>query len=48
MKDNEEPVGDGVVWVAVALTAAYVMVHVPMLYRSVLLWGGLLRAAVGQ
>lgn len=48
MKPHEEMVGSGFVLVAVALTAAYVLVHLPMLYRSLLLWGGLFSAAFGQ
>lgn len=48
MKPHEEMAGSGFVWVAFGLTAAYVLVHLPMLWRSLLLWGGLLSAAFGQ
>lgn len=48
MRGDDAPVGNGVVWVAAALATVYVLIHVPMLYRSLLLWRGLLMAAVGQ
>ena len=36
------------VWAAVGLSAVYVLVHLPMLARSLLQLGWLLGAAVGQ
>jgi hypothetical protein len=48
MNGNAAPAGSGFVWAAVALTAVYIAVHLPMLYRSLLLWGGLVSALFGQ
>jgi hypothetical protein len=45
---REDMAGSGFVWAAVGLTAAYVLVHLSMLYASLLLWGGLFGAAFGQ
>ena len=48
MTDDRERVGDRVVWVAVGLTGIYIAIHVPMLYRSLIEWGRLLSALLGQ
>ncbi len=48
MNGNEAAASSGFVWAAVALTAVYIAVHLPMLYRSLLLWGGLVSALFGQ
>jgi len=46
--DDKERVGGSVVWVAVGLTGLYIAIHLPMLYRSLIEWGHLLSALVGQ
>ena len=46
--EGNERIGGGVVWVAVALTATYIAIHLPMLYRSLIEWGRLLATLVGQ
>jgi hypothetical protein len=48
MKDDSERVGDSVVWVAVGLTGLYIAIHLPMLYRSLIEWGHLVGALLGQ
>jgi hypothetical protein len=48
MTDDNERVGDRVVWVAVVLTGIYIAIHLPMMYRSAILWGGLVSALLGQ
>ena len=48
MTDDSERIGDGVVWVAVGLTGIYIAIHLPMLYRSLIEWGGLVGALLGQ
>jgi hypothetical protein len=48
MKRDAETVSSVFVWAVVGLTAVYMLVHLPMLYRSLLLWGGLFGAAFGQ
>ncbi len=48
MTDDRKPVGGSVVWVAVVLTAIYIAIHLPMLYRSLILWGRLAVALSGQ
>lgn len=46
MKGTERQAGTWLVWVSVALTAAYCAVHVGMLLRSFYAWGGILHALV--
>jgi len=48
MTNDNERVGGRVVWVAAVLTGIYIAIHLPMLYRSILLWGGLVNALFGQ
>jgi len=48
MTDDKERVGGGAVWVAVGLTGLYIAIHLPMLYRSLIQWGRLVSALVGQ
>ena len=48
MTHGNERIGGRVVWVAVLLTATYIAIHLPMLYRSLTEWGRLLGALVGQ
>jgi hypothetical protein len=48
MTDYTERVGDRVVWVAAGLTGLYIAIHLPMLYRSLIEWGRLLSALLGQ
>ncbi len=48
MTDDRERIGGSVVWVAIALTGIYIAIHLPMLYRSLILWRGLVAALLGQ
>jgi hypothetical protein len=48
MTSGDERIGERVVWVAVALTAIYVAIHLPMLYRSLIQWGRLVSVLFGQ
>jgi hypothetical protein len=48
MMDDKRRVGGSVVWVAVGLTGLYIAIHLPMLYRSLIEWGRLVSALVGQ
>ena len=48
MTDGNERVGSTVVWIALALAALYIAIHLPMLYRSVIQWEELLSALFGQ
>ena len=48
MTRENQRIGGRVVWVTVLLTAAYIAIHLPMLYRSLTEWGRLLGALVGQ
>ena len=48
MTDDKERVGGGAVWVEVGLTGLYIAIHLPMLYRSLIQWGRLVSALVGQ
>ena len=48
MTGGNERLGGSVVWVAVGLTAIYIAIHLPMLYRSLIEWGRLIGALFGQ
>lgn len=48
MTGGDERVGGTVVWVAVGLTGIYIAIHLPMLYRSLIQWSGLVSALFGQ
>lgn len=48
MTDGREQVGSSVVWIAAGLTATYIAIHLPMVYRSLIEWGHMVSALFGQ
>ena len=40
--------GRVVAWLALVLTATYIAIHLPMLYRSLVEWGHLVSSLFGQ
>ena len=48
MTRGDQQLGSRVVWVAVALAGTYIVIHLPMLYRSLVEWVRLVGALFGQ
>ena len=48
MSDGGEAVGGRIIWVIAGLAAVYVVIHLPMLFRSLIECGRLVSALLGQ
>ena len=48
MTAGDAPIGGRATWIAIALAAIYIGIHLPMLYRSLIEWGLLVSAFFGQ
>ena len=48
MTRGDQQLGGRVVWVAAGLAGIYVVIHLPMLYRSLVEWVRLVGALFGQ